>query len=241
MIPSADPLPSRTYIDKCGWALVDYWHGRPMQTPIPSIAEADAIAVLNAFRRAHESPLLRIRIGLAGFARTVGVPGVVTQRLKRRPRIVRKLARLRNSRLSRLQDIGGCRIVFRTPEDLARVRRHLEKTWGDNIIRTTDHVTQPNHAGYRAIHIVVERDGRHIEVQLRTRGQQQWADAVEAADSRHTLTLKDGTGPPEMMEYFIAASDMIHASEYGEPITPAMSDRFRAARNVVVRRGYYRR
>ncbi|MBN9609054.1 MAG: hypothetical protein BGO26_14375 [Actinobacteria bacterium 69-20] len=236
-----DGLPSRSYIDKCGWALVDYWHSAPLQKPMPEIAELEAVAVLNAFRRAHELPLLKVRIGLSAFVRAEHVTGVVTQRLKRRPRIIRKLARMGNSKLSRLEDIGGCRVVFESPADLQRVREHLEKTWAASVIRTRDYVTNPNASGYRALHIIVERDGRRIEVQLRTQGQQQWADAVEAADSRHELTLKDGSGPADMMEYFVAAGDVIHAGEYGGRITPAMLDRFSAARGAVVRAGYYRR
>ncbi len=68
------------------------------------------------------------------------------------------------------------------------------------------------------MHYVVVRDGRAIEVQLRTRGQQQWADAAESADARLSgvgVNLKDGEGPAEMIEYFAAAGELIFLREYG--------------------------
>lgn len=61
-----------------------------------------------------------------------------------------------------------------------------------------DYIEFPKAIGYRAVHFVVTRDDRAIEVQLRTRGQQQWADAVEAIDARIDLSLKDGVGPERL-------------------------------------------
>lgn len=163
----------------------------------------------------------------------------VSQRLKRVPRILRKLSRMGNSNLARLEDIGGCRAVLPDVDAVHRVRTRLEKNWGKVTKRSRDYVKEPNPAGYRAHHYVVERYGRRIEVQLRTYGQQAWADAVEAADSRHALTLKDGVGPESMIRYFQLANEMIYFSEH-DLIAPAdVSAAFETARLEVIREGYY--
>lgn len=86
------------------------------------------------------------------------------------------------------------------------------------------------------------RDERAIEVQLRTRGQQQWAEAAEAADARlgtRGVNLKDGDAPPEMLEYFQVAGELIYRREYGLPLASDLIDRFDAARGAVVQAKYY--
>lgn len=220
---------------------MQYWHADPLTVPMPMISELDAIAVLNAFRREHAAPMLKVRMGLVSFTRTERVSAVVTQRLKRRAQIVRKLVRLRNSRLAALEDIGGCRIVFSGPAAMNVVLMHLKHRWGQDIRRERNYVDSPNATGYRAHHVIVERDGRRVEIQLRTRGQQQWADAVEAADSRLGMALKDGHGPDAMMRYFALTSEIIHANEYGLRIGAGTVVRFNAAREEVISAGYYQR
>lgn len=231
--------PSNSMVNRCGQALMQYWHADPLSVPMPAIPEVDAIVVLNAFRREHASPMLKVRMGLISFAKTERVDAVVTQRLKRRAQIVRKLVRMRNTRLAALEDIGGCRIVFTGPAPLHVVLTHLRHTWAPDIKRERDYVDAPNATGYRAHHVIVERDGRRIEIQLRTRGQQQWADAIEAADSRLGTALKDGQGPDAMMRYFALSSEVIHANEYGLRIGMSLTTRFRSARDEVIAAGYY--
>ncbi|MEH3033648.1 MAG: hypothetical protein PGN07_06335 [Aeromicrobium erythreum] len=98
--------------------------------------------------------------------------------------------------------------------------------------------------GYRAQHIIVVRNGRAIEIQLRTQGQQEWADAVEAADTRwgfRGVNLKDELGPEELKEYFRVAAEMIYRREFGVPVDTALMDEFDDARDAVVAAGYYTR
>lgn len=144
--------------------------------------------------------------------------------------------------LASLEDIGGVRAVLANGPELERVSQRVMRNWRNQLLREPrNYIDQPKEIGYRAIHFVVERDGRAVEVQLRTRGQQQWADAVEAADARLGLTLKDGVGPPEMVEYFAAAGEVIFLREYGRTVPADLVERFQAARNAVVQAGYYSR
>ncbi len=91
--------------------------------------EERAVAVLNHFRACHSQPLLKVRMGLTSFVKGASVEGVVTQRLKRQPRIIRKLLRMPKSQLARLEDVGGCRVVVGDGAELVRLRSHLVKKW----------------------------------------------------------------------------------------------------------------
>ncbi|WP_408608495.1 RelA/SpoT domain-containing protein [Actinomyces slackii] len=83
-----------------------------------------------------------------------GIEAEVSQRLKRMPTIVEKIA-LRESRLdlSRMQDIGGCRVVLPTEgaDPVYRVDSIVNDHWGEAVKKRSDYVTNPRRSGYRAI------------------------------------------------------------------------------------------
>lgn len=238
-------LPSKSEINRCGEILrAATFDGAAFDVD----RLEHAIEVISAFRAAHAYPMAKTRLGLASMVRTErAVEVVVGQRLKRVPRIVRKLQRTVGSEsgrtaLARLEDIGGVRAILRDGEELDRVRLRLERRWGSSFRRQRDYIKSPKDIGYRAVHLVVVRDDCAIEIQLRTRGQQQWADAAEAADARHGprgVNLKDNEAPVEMLEYFSAAGEVIYHREYGIAMSSELTRRFDAARRAVIAAGYY--
>ena len=203
--------PSKSRINKCG-ELVRKYAYESLNVPNDELDEA--LQVISNFRAAHAYPLVKVRLGLRSMVLTERADEVIGQRLKRIPRIIRKLQRTVNSAtgktaLARLEDIGGVRAVLRDGAELDRVRRRIERNWKHSFRRERDYIAEPKDIGYRAVHFVVVRDQRAIEVQLRTRGQQQWAEAAEAADARlgsRGVNLKDAEGPEVMLEYFRAAA-----------------------------------
>ncbi len=240
-------MPSKSQINKCGELVRQcIYEGQEVD---PDVLD-NALVVIRSFREAHAYPLVKVRLGLRSMIRTERAHEAIGQRLKRVPRIVRKLQRTASSptgrtALARLEDIGGVRAVLSDGPELDRVRQRIERNWSNVFARPPrDYIANPKAEGYRAVHLVVVRDGRAIEVQLRTRGQQQWADAAESADARLTargVRLKDGDAPVEMLEYFSAAGEMIHRREYGLDISADLARRFTDARAAVVEAGYYRR
>lgn len=144
--------------------------------------------------------------------------------------------------LARLEDIGGTRAVVPSLREQEALGLHLVKKWGKDLQREPrDYVNNPKPSGYRAMHYVVEKHGRRIEIQIRTRRQQQWANAVEQADSRLNLTLKDGRGPQEMLDYFTAVGDMLYFQDAALPAPADVRDRFNAMTDTVIAEGYYAR
>ncbi len=83
---------------------------------------------------------------------------------------------------SRLSDIYGFRIITRSEEDCYRVLGLIHRRWRAVPGRFKDYISQPKSNGYRSIHTTVSgRDGKRVEVQIRTREMHEVAEAGIAA------------------------------------------------------------
>lgn len=145
-------------------------------------------------------------------------------RLKRLPQIITKLARAGSMNLARMQDIGGCRVILETLSDLSQARADIESRTRPHyeVVRVVDYCNDGRDVtGYRAMHMIVRRQEMEIEVQLRTRLQHAWAEAVERAANRTGFALKDGEGPPRVVEFFRLASECLAKLDRGERVSAA--------------------
>lgn len=86
------------------------------------------------------------------------------------------------------------------------VRRRLLKSWG--IIRERDYILDPKSSGYRALHLIVRRMGYPIEVQLRTVGQDVWANTVEETGRQVGVDLKFGAGDERFACIFLPMAEL---------------------------------
>ena len=83
---------------------------------------------------------------------------------------------------SRLSDIYGFRIITRTEMDCYRALGVIHHRWRAVPGRFKDYISQPKSNGYRSIHTSVSgRDGKRVEVQIRTRQMHEVAEAGVAA------------------------------------------------------------
>jgi putative GTP pyrophosphokinase len=226
-------LPSKNEINRCGQLLSshikiyednpggDYDWERLNQ----------ALDVLGEFRSSFSYPLTKVTMGLRAMVGAEAESVVVAQRLKRMNRILGKLVRMPDTKVARMEDIGGCRAVLRTPAEAAGVLRRIQRRW--EVARLRNYVTSPKASGYRAVHVITTRDDRRIEVQLRTHGQQEWADAVETFARIFRLPLKDEQGPEEVLNYFRLAGEGIYRDEYGVGADEEFNDRFVEATSLM--------
>lgn len=197
------------------------------------------------FREAFQVPLNKTAVGLRSMVRSewpaLKVEGSripVVQRLKRQEQILNKLGRLPASKLSNMGDIGGCRAVLRDRGQVDGVLHRIRKNWHvhGKIRDTRD---DPAPSGYRALHVIVVRDGRRIEIQLRDPREHEWALAVERTGARLGIGLKEGEGPADLKEYFRLASLGMYLDSVGQQPDLAFAARFRGAREQA--RHYFRR
>jgi hypothetical protein len=153
----------------------------------------------------------------------------VAQRLKRKPQIVSKLMRS-STRLSQMQDIADCRALLADPggvEDaFTRIIRRAAPHYAVKDVDDYRAEGRPD-TGYRAVHLKLVRDGRAVEVQLRTRLQHAWSEAVERAGERTGFALKAGEGPSEILAFFRLASGALARVDSGKQVSPVMRSRLR--------------
>lgn len=98
----------------------------------------------------------------------------ITSRLKTSPTIIAKLGRSETS-LPRMQDIAGARIVVPALELQDVTVGIVKSIFGNDVRHVKDQREEPDQWGYRAVHVIIERDGRLAEVQIRTPWQDRWA------------------------------------------------------------------
>ena len=117
--------------------------------------------------------------------------------------IIAKLNRER-TRLSRMQDIAGCRTVVGTIIDQDRVVDDLKARWQDALVY--DRRIKPSH-GYRAVHLVVTIKDHPVEIQVRTALQHDWGSATEKLSDVFDPNIKYGGGPERLQKLLIATSE----------------------------------
>ena len=83
---------------------------------------------------------------------------------------------------SRLSDIYGFRVICQSVADCYRTLGVIHGRWRAVPGRFKDYISQPKSNGYRSIHTTVSgRDGKRVEVQIRTQAMHEVAEAGVAA------------------------------------------------------------
>ncbi len=117
-----------------------------------------------------------------------GIEAEVLGRAKKPYSIWRKMQE-KEMGFSRLSDIYGFRIITGSEEDCYRVLGAIHQRWRAVPGRFKDYISQPKSNGYRSIHTTVSgRDGKRVEVQIRTR---QMHDVAETGVAAH-WSYRDG-------------------------------------------------
>lgn len=174
---------------------------------------------------------------------------IVTYRMKRIPSIVKKICRKNtNFELHTLDDIGGCRIITNTIEDLHKIRKRLEIKLNQDpseILKIKDYIATPNSkTGYRSCHILTKQTTSigtyRVEVQLRTRLEHYWATSVELLDQLLEMDVKSmGLDSPEtsissidILDFHRLASSLIAFHE-DCPIIPESPTTINELKNTI--------
>ncbi|MBT3140190.1 bifunctional (p)ppGpp synthetase/guanosine-3',5'-bis(diphosphate) 3'-pyrophosphohydrolase [Phaeobacter gallaeciensis] len=118
----------------------------------------------------------------------VDIEAEVFGRAKKPYSIWRKMQE-KDQGFSRLSDIYGFRIITQSEEDCYRTLGAIHQRWRAVPGRFKDYISQPKSNGYRSIHTTVSgRDGKRVEVQIRTR---QMHDVAETGVAAH-WSYRDG-------------------------------------------------
>lgn len=175
--------------------------------------------VFDEYRKSHLQPLSETTIELQNWLNAYGGSYYIAQRLKRKPQIIRKLNRL-SVRLTQLQDIGGCRIIVEKNQDVDKLRKFIEEKISTQsnfkLNRSTDYREKGrDDTGYRSLHLMLEKNGIKLELQIRSRIQHYWAESIERTSVIYGYHLKEKEGDQAVIGYFKQLSDIFYEIEAG--------------------------
>lgn len=244
--PNKSSLPFEHYeveLNNMAWSAPQYTKGEVDKAGaallLPQVSQSD-FKVVDNWRSAHNIPLLFFRGNLRKEANFIGDNYIVAQRIKRLTSITEKLRRFRTTRLSQIQDIGGCRgVLF----DVSRVNELAEK-YRNGLLRTQlvsekNYIVSPKPDGYRAIHFVFRYADRYeafrglkIEMQLRSQKQHEWATAVETVGFFTHQALKSNKGTFEWRRFFSNMSSAIARMEGTNSVPNTDSDWYKLKLNL---------
>lgn len=185
------------------------------------VATDEDVSAIDEWRAAHRAVLNTFQAILRN--RTRGTEIYVAQRHKRKRTIYDKLGRLPGMQLARMDDVAGCRLIFRTIEELYEFRRQIHAARFKHQLRNDkdkyDYIKVPKSTGYRGVHDVYSYDvssahGRHfrgllLELQYRTVYQHAWATCVEVVGFITASQPKFERGDQRYQEIFKLASEII--------------------------------
>lgn len=213
------PEYSRKSVDRAGITYID----------VAASAEDRemALAVINNWRSSHSYPLNAVQVPLRKKVAQIDSDPTVAQRIKRLPSIRHKLDRFSWMKLSKMQDIGGCRAVMSSVDQANELVGYYrtKSRMKHKFIREDHYIETPKPSGYRGIHLIYSYDnqpdweGLKIEIQVRSRLQHGWATAVETVGTFTQQALKSSLGPDEWLRFFALMSSSLALRE-NTPLVP---------------------
>lgn len=131
--------------------------------------------------------------------------------------------------LYRMQDLGGCRVIVDTIDQVYEAVDRYKKSRIRHILkREYDYIQNPKDSGYRSYHMVYQfhsdkketyNKNMLIEIQFRTKLQHTWATAVEMMGIYTKSQLKASKGDKDILRFFTLISSVFAKME-NMPICP---------------------
>lgn len=190
--------------------------------------QIDALHVIDNWRAAHGFPMHIIYIHLRGM-RGSRNDILVAERLKRLDSIIKKLKKEPSMSLWTMQDLGGCRFVVPTIDEVYSFAEMYEKSRKRHrCVNQYDYIKNPKPSGYRSLHLVYEyhsdkkeeyNKNMLIEIQFRTHLQHLWATAVETMGIFTKAAIKAGQGSEDVKRFFVLVSALFAIRE-GQVLPP---------------------
>jgi ppGpp synthetase/RelA/SpoT-type nucleotidyltranferase len=221
----ATPQYTKNQVKAAGRTLVAGPYGAPESVH----KYVEALDVINNWRSIHGHPLNTFQTTLRIKSRQFDPNALVAQRIKRLASIESKLRRFPTMTLSQMQDIGGCRAILATVEDVQGLVRSYQKSDLKHKLHTIDdYIASPKATGYRGVHLIYSYfsdkvdtyNSLKIEMQLRSSFMHAWATAVEVVGTLTKQALKSSQGEDDWLRFFALMSSALAAME-NTPAVPS--------------------
>lgn len=232
----ATPRTSRTEVNRAGKLLAtvaDYRDTGEFPEDYDFSEMMQAWFTIGNWRSSHAYPLNHIQNLLRTRSKATVKSAVVAQRLKRMASIIEKLQLLPHMDLTKMQDIGGCRAIVSSVNQVDEISGRFEnRQLSHQLHNKKDYIRTPKPSGYRGIHLVYRFNSRmvdcyndmRIEIQLRTNLQHAWANTVELVGNFNKQALKKSLGDEQWLRFFALMSTVLAHREAG-PVVPGTSEK----------------
>jgi len=119
------------------------------------------------------------------------------------------------TRLSQREDIAGCRLLLDDEAQLRAVQERTTELWAVRTVEDSMATAKPS--GYRAVHVVVRREDRLVEIQLRVPEHHAWAELVDgiALLGGGLAGVKDGRGPGSLLDALRLLAEALEDARLG--------------------------
>lgn len=191
------------------------------------------LEIIDNWRAAHAFPMNTFAINLKHQVEEIN-GAIVVQRLKRLETIIGKIKRYPDMALYRMQDLGGCRVILPTIEDVYTTKKKLQNSRiRHELHNEKDYIATPKQeTGYRGIHLIYryksdkrdEYNGLQVEIQLRTKLQHLWATAVETVGVFTQNGLKFNQGSERWLRFFKVVSALFALEEKSAVVEGVSTD-----------------
>lgn len=205
---------------------------RNIRHGIEGLERIEAKKTIQGYREYHLYPLMLLTTHLRRTSKRVNPKTVVVRRLKQLSTIIDKLERptldgeqVNAIKLTRMQDIAGCRAIVNTPAELYSLKEKLEKSKSvHRIIKVSNYLDEPKKSGYGGYHIIYSCYAEQhdhswnkalVEVQLRTQLQHAWATSLEIIDTLEDIQLKTSVMGHKKWRQFFEIFGRLIAHEEG--------------------------
>jgi ppGpp synthetase/RelA/SpoT-type nucleotidyltranferase len=120
--------------------------------------------VINDWRTSHALPLNVVYMALKRLGSATDVSAIFSQRIKRLPSVEIKFHRNPKMKLTRMQDLGVCRVVLQEDSLIRELRKRYKESRiiTHELVRDYDYLAEPKPYGYRGAHLIF-----NIQVRVR--------------------------------------------------------------------------
>jgi ppGpp synthetase/RelA/SpoT-type nucleotidyltranferase len=160
---------------------------------------ASAYRKLAEFRESFHDSISTIYTYCCMVAETIEHDSLVVARLKRYSTIANKMTRFPSMKLSQLDDIAGCRIIFKDEASIYKFLATIQSNDEISILKVKDYIKEPRDSGYKSLHLIVsaQNNSRKVEIQVRTFEHHSWSTLVEITDTIFETKLKEESLPED--------------------------------------------
>lgn len=168
----------------------------------------DTLLELQNFRISHKDTLAKVFNILCNINRKMGKQNIVTYRIKRFESIIGKLYRFPKMEFSRMWDIGGCRCIVNSNEEVYKLKELIQKNEHLSIRKEYDYIKNPQEEGYKSLHLFIslKDDKTVVELQIRNKEDHNWATLVEITDLLFDAKLKEYGKNKELLRFHFLLS-----------------------------------